>query len=64
MTSPLCPFYLRDYGILFLYSVCPFGGQLNAGALQIALSQAVLEDQDQPDLRLSDSGGLRLRRQR
>jgi hypothetical protein len=45
MTSPLCPFYLRDYGMLFFCSVCPFGGQLNAGALQIALSQAVPDDQ-------------------
>ncbi|PTQ80994.1 hypothetical protein C8R21_11233 [Nitrosospira multiformis] len=64
MTSPLCPFYLRDYGQGFPCSVCPFGGQPNAGTLQIAFSQAVIRDQDRHDLRLSDSGGLRLRRRR
>ncbi len=48
----------------FPWSVCPFGGQPNAGTLQIAFSQAVIRDQDRHDLRLSDSGGLRLRRRR
>lgn len=27
MTSPLCPFYLRDFGQDISCSVCPFGGR-------------------------------------
>lgn len=42
----------------------PLRWPANGGTLQIAFSQAVIRDQDRHDLRLSDSGGLRLRRRR
>ena len=61
MTSPLCPFYLRDYGIVLLLRL-PLRWPAQHRRSPDCLSQAVLEDHERPDLRLSDSGGLRLRR--
>jgi len=61
MTSPLCPFYLRDCGSAAPYA--PSVAELNIGTLQIAFRKRFSRIKA-PDLRLSDSGGLRLRRRR
>jgi hypothetical protein len=44
MTSPLCPFYLRDFGSSVPYA--PSVAERNIGTLQIAFRKAVLKDQD------------------
>ena len=55
MTSPLCPFYLRDCGSAAPYA--PSVAELNIGTLQIAFRKQFSRIKT-PDLRLSDSGGV------